>query len=42
MKVRGRLSAYHDSECFVGLSLLAAFGVGFELIVDWSTHRLLP
>jgi ABC-type nitrate/sulfonate/bicarbonate transport system permease component len=31
----------HD-EAFVGVLLLAAFGVGFELLVGWSTRRFLP
>jgi NitT/TauT family transport system permease protein len=31
----------HD-EAFVGVLLLAAFGVGFELLVAWSTRRWLP
>jgi ABC-type nitrate/sulfonate/bicarbonate transport system permease component len=31
----------HD-EAFVGVLLLAAFGVGFELLVAWSTRRFLP
>jgi ABC-type nitrate/sulfonate/bicarbonate transport system permease component len=31
----------HD-EAFVGVLLLAAFGVGFELVVAWSTRRFLP
>ena len=31
----------HD-EAFVGVLLLAAFGVGFELLVAWSTRCFLP
>ena len=31
----------HD-EAFVGVLLLAGFGVGFELLVAWSTRRFLP
>jgi ABC-type nitrate/sulfonate/bicarbonate transport system permease component len=31
----------HD-EAFVGVLLLAGFGVGFELLVAWSTKRFLP
>jgi NitT/TauT family transport system permease protein len=31
----------HD-DAFVGVLLLAAFGVGFELLVAWSTRRFLP
>ena len=33
---------YHHNEAFVGVLLLAAFGVGFELLVNWSTRRFLP
>jgi ABC-type nitrate/sulfonate/bicarbonate transport system permease component len=33
---------YHHNEAFVGVLLLAAFGVGFELIVAWCTRRFLP
>jgi len=31
----------HD-EAFVGVLLLAAFGVGFEVLVGWGTSRFLP
>jgi ABC-type nitrate/sulfonate/bicarbonate transport system permease component len=31
----------HD-EAFVGVLLLAAFGVGFEVLIGWSTARFLP
>jgi ABC-type nitrate/sulfonate/bicarbonate transport system permease component len=31
----------HD-EAFVGVLLLAAFGVGFEVLVGWGTARFLP
>jgi NitT/TauT family transport system permease protein len=31
----------HD-EAFVGVLLLAAFGVGFEVLVGWGTGRFLP
>jgi len=31
----------HD-EAFVGVLLLAAFGVGFEVLVGWGTLRFLP
>lgn len=31
----------HD-EAFVGVLLLAAFGVGFDTLVSWSTRRFLP
>ena len=33
---------FHDNEAFVGVLLLAAFGVGFEGLVGWSTRLLLP
>jgi NitT/TauT family transport system permease protein len=33
---------YHHNEAFVGVLLLAAFGVGFELLVVWATRRFLP
>lgn len=33
---------YHHSEAFVGVLLLAAFGVGFEVLINWSTRRFLP
>jgi ABC-type nitrate/sulfonate/bicarbonate transport system permease component len=33
---------FHHNEAFVGVLLLAAFGVGFELLVTWSTRRFLP
>ncbi len=33
---------YHHDEAFVGVLLLAAFGVSFELAVVWSTRRWLP
>jgi ABC-type nitrate/sulfonate/bicarbonate transport system permease component len=33
---------FHHSEAFVGVLLLAGFGVGFELIVHAGTRRLLP
>jgi NitT/TauT family transport system permease protein len=31
----------HD-EAFVGVLLLAAFGVGFEVLIGWGTARFLP
>jgi len=31
----------HD-DAFVGVLLLAAFGVGFDFLVNWSTRRFLP
>lgn len=34
--------SYHHTEAFVGVLLLAAFGVGFELLVNWSTRRFMP
>ena len=34
--------AYHHNEAFVGVLLLAAFGVSFELLVSWSTQRFMP
>ncbi len=33
---------FHDNEAFVGVLLLAAFGVGFEGLVGWSTRAFLP
>jgi NitT/TauT family transport system permease protein len=33
---------YHHNEAFVGVLLLAAFGVSFEAVINWSTRRLLP
>lgn len=34
--------SYHHNEAFVGVLLLAAFGVGFELLVNWMTRRFMP
>ncbi|HZL60881.1 MAG TPA: ABC transporter permease [Pseudolabrys sp.] len=34
--------AYHHNEAFVGVLLLAGFGVGFELIVNWCTRHFMP
>jgi len=34
--------AYHHNEAFVGVLLLAAFGVGFEFLVNWCTRRFMP
>jgi ABC-type nitrate/sulfonate/bicarbonate transport system permease component len=34
--------SYHHDEAFVGVLLLAAFGVGFELVVNWATRRFMP
>jgi ABC-type nitrate/sulfonate/bicarbonate transport system permease component len=33
---------FHHDEAFVGVLLLAAFGVGVELLVSYGTRRLLP
>jgi NitT/TauT family transport system permease protein len=33
---------YHHNEAFVGVLLLAGFGVSFELLVKWCTRRFLP
>ena len=33
---------YHHNEAFVGVLLLAAFGVGFELLVQVGTRRFMP
>ena len=33
---------YKHNEAFVGVLLLAAFGVGFELLVVWCTRRFMP
>jgi ABC-type nitrate/sulfonate/bicarbonate transport system permease component len=34
--------AYKHAEAFVGVLLLAAFGVGFELLVQWATRYFMP
>ena len=34
--------SYRHNEAFVGVPLLAAFGVGFELLVNWCTRRFMP
>jgi ABC-type nitrate/sulfonate/bicarbonate transport system permease component len=34
--------AYHHNEAFVGVLLLAGFGVGFELLVNWCTRHFMP
>ena len=34
--------SYHHNEAFVGVLLLAAFGIGFELLVQWMTRRFMP
>jgi ABC-type nitrate/sulfonate/bicarbonate transport system permease component len=33
---------YRHNEAFVGVLLLAAAGVGFELLVTWGTRRFMP
>ncbi len=33
---------YHHNEAFVGVLLLAGFGVSFELLIAWCTRRFLP
>ncbi len=33
---------YHHDEAFVGVLLLAGFGVGFEVLVQWATRRFMP
>ena len=33
---------YHHNEAFVGVLLLAGFGVGFEVLVNWATRRFMP
>jgi ABC-type nitrate/sulfonate/bicarbonate transport system permease component len=33
---------YKHNEAFVGVLLLAAFGVGFELLIGWVTRRYMP
>ena len=33
---------YKHNEAFVGVLLLAAFGVGFELLIAWVTRRYMP
>jgi ABC-type nitrate/sulfonate/bicarbonate transport system permease component len=34
--------SYHHNEAFVGVLLLAGFGVGFELLVNWSIRQFMP
>ena len=34
--------SYHHNEAFVGVLLLAAFGVSFEVLVQWATKRFMP
>jgi len=33
---------YHHNEAFVGVLLLAGFGVGFEILVQWTTRHFMP
>jgi NitT/TauT family transport system permease protein len=33
---------YHHDQAFVGVLLLAAFGVSFELLIAWCTRRFMP
>ncbi|HVY57537.1 MAG TPA: ABC transporter permease [Xanthobacteraceae bacterium] len=33
---------FHHNEAFVAVIFLAAFGVGFDLLVNWSTRHLMP
>jgi len=33
---------YHHNEAFVGVLLLAGFGVGFEVLVQWVTRHFMP
>jgi len=33
---------YHQNEAFVAVLLLAGFGVGFDVLVNWATRRYLP
>jgi NitT/TauT family transport system permease protein len=34
--------SYHHNEAFVGVLLLAGFGVTFELLVAWATRHFIP
>jgi ABC-type nitrate/sulfonate/bicarbonate transport system permease component len=34
--------SYHHNEAFVGVLLLAAFGVSFEMLIQWVTRRFMP
>jgi ABC-type nitrate/sulfonate/bicarbonate transport system permease component len=34
--------SYRHDEAFVGVLLLAAFGVGFEVMIGWITRRYMP
>ena len=33
---------FHHDEAFVGVMLLAAFGVGFEVFVNWCMRHFMP
>jgi len=33
---------FHHNEAFVGVLLLAGFGIGFDVLVNWTTRRFLP
>jgi NitT/TauT family transport system permease protein len=34
--------SYHHSEAFVGVLFLAAFGVSFEVLINWITRSYMP
>ncbi len=34
--------SYHHNEAFVGVIFLAAFGLSFELLINWITRRFMP
>jgi ABC-type nitrate/sulfonate/bicarbonate transport system permease component len=34
--------SYHHNEAFVGVIFLAAFGLSFELLINWITRRYMP
>ncbi len=34
--------SYHHAEAFVGVVFLAAFGLGFEMLINWTTRRYMP
>lgn len=33
---------YHQNDAFIAVLLLAGFGVGFDVLVNWATRRYLP
>lgn len=33
---------YHQNEAFIAVLMLAGFGVGFDVLVNWTTRRYLP